>query len=229
MYVHLYIIHLLLSSVPLIEVEILQCTRRLFFLQQWNLSQWRTTTGHVIGPTCHYDVIDFVLVAKRRGHYDVIDFVFVAKQRDIMTSLFLCQPIICTDTELASHLRGRKPGQYITGWYRGLPVTFSVVGTNCSLADMGGLLRSDSQSWGSLSNVDSRGWLSKKREAIAPCPPLFRRFCWYFVKPWTQKYFLPPFHHGGYDICLFARVFVEPPRVAVNVCGQMSPPSAAPI
>ena len=58
----------------------------------------------------HYDVIDFVFVAKRRGHYDVIDFVFVAKQRDIMTSLFLCQPIICTDTELASHHHGRKPG-----------------------------------------------------------------------------------------------------------------------
>ena len=27
--------------------------------------QWRTTTtGHVIGPTYHYDVIDFVFVAK---------------------------------------------------------------------------------------------------------------------------------------------------------------------
>ena len=40
--------------------------------------QWRTTTtGHVIGPTYHYDVIDFVIitslfVAKRRGQVDPI-------------------------------------------------------------------------------------------------------------------------------------------------------------
>ena len=47
----------------------------------------------MIGPTGHYDVADFVFVAKRRD-YDVIDFVFVAKRRDydvtdfvIMTSL----------------------------------------------------------------------------------------------------------------------------------------------
>ena len=39
-----------------------------------------TTTGYVIGPTCHCDVIDFVLVAKQRSHYDVIDFVFIAKR-----------------------------------------------------------------------------------------------------------------------------------------------------
>ena len=41
--------------------------------------QWER--GHEIGPTCHYDVIDFAFVAKRRGHYDVTDFVFVAKLR----------------------------------------------------------------------------------------------------------------------------------------------------
>ena len=47
----------------------------------------QTSTGHVIGPTCYYDVIDFVFVAKRRGHvigptyyYDVTDFAFVAKR-----------------------------------------------------------------------------------------------------------------------------------------------------
>ena len=28
--------------------------------------EWRTISGHVIGPTCHYDVIDYVFVAKRR-------------------------------------------------------------------------------------------------------------------------------------------------------------------
>ena len=27
---------------------------------------WATTTDHVIGQTCHYDVIDFMFVAKRR-------------------------------------------------------------------------------------------------------------------------------------------------------------------
>ena len=45
-------------------------------------SHWSITTGHVIRPTCHYDVIDCVFVAKRRSLYDVIDFVFVAKRRD---------------------------------------------------------------------------------------------------------------------------------------------------
>ena len=28
--------------------------------------EWGTATGHVIGPTGHYDVIDFVFVSKRR-------------------------------------------------------------------------------------------------------------------------------------------------------------------
>ena len=30
--------------------------------------QWATSNGHVIGQNSHYDVIDFVYVAKRRGH-----------------------------------------------------------------------------------------------------------------------------------------------------------------
>ena len=36
----------------------------------------------MIGPTFHYDVIDFAFVAKRRDYYDVIGFAFVAKRRD---------------------------------------------------------------------------------------------------------------------------------------------------
>ena len=30
-------------------------------------TKWETTTGHVIGPTFYYDVIDFVIVAKQRS------------------------------------------------------------------------------------------------------------------------------------------------------------------
>ena len=30
-------------------------------------AQLGTTSDHVIGPTCHYDVTDTVFVAKRRG------------------------------------------------------------------------------------------------------------------------------------------------------------------
>ena len=51
--------------------------------RQTNVKQWGVTTGHVVKPTCHYDVNDFVFVAKRRGLYDVI-FVFDV----IMTSFF---------------------------------------------------------------------------------------------------------------------------------------------
>ena len=36
-------------------------------MEQLNiLLGWGTTAGHVIGPTFHYDVTDFVFVAKRR-------------------------------------------------------------------------------------------------------------------------------------------------------------------
>ena len=31
-------------------------------------SEWRHTTNHVMRPSGHYDVTDFVFVAKRRGH-----------------------------------------------------------------------------------------------------------------------------------------------------------------
>ena len=34
--------------------------------------EWENTTGHVIAPTCHYDVIEYMFVAKWRSHYDVI-------------------------------------------------------------------------------------------------------------------------------------------------------------
>ena len=40
-----------------------------------------TTTGHVTGTTCHYDVNDLAFLANRRGHYDVNDLAFCAERR----------------------------------------------------------------------------------------------------------------------------------------------------
>ena len=54
----------------------------------------RDRTDGVKRSSCHYDVIDFVFVAKRRSHYDVIDFVFVTKRRshyDVIDFVFVAK------------------------------------------------------------------------------------------------------------------------------------------
>ena len=43
---------------------------------------WGTSNFHVIGPTCHYDVIDFAFVAKRRDRvlgnkYNINDVIVI--------------------------------------------------------------------------------------------------------------------------------------------------------
>ena len=65
------------------------------------LMYWRNTTRQVIGPTCHYDVIDFVFVAKRRDDVTDVFYVlpsgaktslieFVAERRDDVIDFYVC-------------------------------------------------------------------------------------------------------------------------------------------
>ena len=78
-----------------------------------------TTTGHVIGPTCHYDVIDIVFVLLQSGaaallgnkhNYDVIDFFVILQYDVIMTSRFYdetswCFPFVSAEMESITEWR----------------------------------------------------------------------------------------------------------------------------
>ena len=69
--------HELSNDSSVFQLQLHDCGRHLFSAQRcarathaqcWPEGyEWGTTIGHVIGPPCHYDVMVFVFVAKRRG------------------------------------------------------------------------------------------------------------------------------------------------------------------
>ena len=47
-----------------------------------------TFTGHAIGPTRHYDVIDFVFVAKRRDQRKINDVIMTSRSYHVTVQSF---------------------------------------------------------------------------------------------------------------------------------------------